>query len=151
MSTDEPGHWDNLPHRAPTDDEVQEAMDSIPEGDPMHVALAFVYGLSELNEPLLEMFTNPESRRSWGDYQEPHDLLKTFGEWGIGSEAQYATELGVEIAYVKILREVTENMQVTEDTPVVAAAILSLVRRPDINGGWFAQAIGEYWHPEAAG
>ncbi|MBT1582578.1 hypothetical protein [Curtobacterium flaccumfaciens] len=150
MSTDETSRWDDLPHRTPSDDEAQEAMDRIPDGDPMHVALAFVYGLSELNAPLLEMFTNPESRDSWGDYQEAHDLLESFGEWGIGSEAQHGLERGLKVAYVKILPEVAENMQVTEDTPVMAAAVLSLIRRPDINGGWFVQAIGDYWHAPAA-
>jgi hypothetical protein len=148
MPTDEPRRWDALPHTTPTESEVDAKIDSIPDGDPMHVALTFVYGLSEMNAVILEAFTNPESRASWGDYQTSHDLLESLGEWGIGSEPLYATERDIEIAYVKILPEVDENMVVTEETPVLVGAILSLVRRPDINGGWFAQAIGEYWHPK---
>ena len=129
---------------------METRIDSIPDGRPMHVALTFVYGLSELNLAILEPSINPEWRASWGNYLVPHDILEGLGEWGIGSEPQYATERGIAIDYVKILSEVHENTVVIDDTPVTASVILSLVRRPDIDGGWYSHGIGDYWHPSEA-
>lgn len=149
MSADQPRRWDALPHSTPNDDEVRAKLDSIPDGDPMHVAMAFIFALSELNRTVLESLTNPESRPAWGDYRETHDVLVGFGDWGIGSQPEYLEERGARLAYVKILRDVDESMVATEDTIVMAAAILTLVKRPDINNSWFVQAIGDYWHPAA--
>jgi hypothetical protein len=143
-------HWKNLPHRVMTDKEVDEHLADIPLTDPLGVAMMFAYGLDEQNELVLETFTNPESRPNWGDYQAVFDMLAPHNDWGIGGNPDIVTELGVEIAYVKILPHVTENFEVLEPDVANAIAVLSLVKRPDIDDRWFVQAIGDYWHPSPA-
>lgn len=52
-----------------------------------------------------------------------------------------------DVCYFKILAGVTESYQVLDDQPVAAAAVLTLVWRPE-RGQWLVHSIGDYLLPE---
>lgn len=135
-------HWADLPHRDVTDSEAHQIGSSLDPNSPEAAAVAFISALSRYDTRTLRRITSPDS--GWGDFREAHQFLESIPDWGLGTVAEYA-EGRDDVAYVKILGNVSHNMQATEDTVVGAAAILTLV-----NAGpqWVAHAIGgDYWKP----
>jgi hypothetical protein len=52
-----------------------------------------------------------------------------------------------DVAYAKILSGVTQSYEVLDEQPVLAAAVITLVWRPD-HRRWMVHGIGDYISPE---
>jgi hypothetical protein len=135
-------HWKNLAHRDTSDAEAFAAGSSLDPEGPAAAGMAFITALSQYDVRTLRAITSPDS--GWGDFRAAHDLLEAIPDWGVGSVANYAVDRD-DVAYMKILGNVTHNMQATEEDIVGAAAILTLINP---GTGWIAHAIGnDYWTP----
>ena len=134
-------HWQNLAHRDVSDAEASSVGQGLDPEGPEAAAVAFISALSQLDVRTLRQITSPDS--GWGDFREAHDALEDIPDWGLGTVADFAVGRH-DVAYVKILANVTHNMQATDSDVVGAAAILTLVHT---GTQWVPHALGDYWRP----
>ena len=110
------------------------------------VGLAFVAALLDERSEAPEHLVTPESRKHWGDFSAARELLAAIPNRGIGSRANRAFDAR-DVAYVKILAEVTRAFVIKGEEQVVeVAAVVSLVWRPEL-GSWLVHAVGDPVHP----
>lgn len=129
----------------------EEATAALPEPsftDPVSVSIMFCNGLKDpvyWRNALLNLAT-PESHNAWGDFSSASEFLRSIEEAGYGSEVNIA-EGAPDVAYFKIMRGITQSYQVLDAQPVLAAAVLTLVWRPEFNQ-WLVHSVGEPMRPE---
>ncbi|HEX6967607.1 MAG TPA: hypothetical protein VF174_02085 [Micromonosporaceae bacterium] len=128
-----------------------EAVAALPEpalDDPVSVSIMFCNALRDprANLNALRFLTTPESHAAWGDFTSSSEFLKSIEDCGYGSQVNRA-EGAPDVAYFKILRGVTQSYQVLDEQPVLVAAVLTLVWRPE-RGQWLVHSIGEPLLPE---
>lgn len=143
-------HWDSLDRRLTSDAESEQELGTeFDWTNPVHVAAAFFNALTDGEEEILEGLSNPESRTSWGDYSDARAAAKAIVDPGFGSVPTVSGD-DADVLYVKVLSHVSQSFQSNEDAPVMAAAVITVVRRPEFDGRCFVQAIGDYWRPSGA-
>jgi hypothetical protein len=138
MSNDEWTTSDDAAFEAATRDETH----------PSTIALAF---MSVMEDPTgwteeLRSIVTPESVDSWGDFSAAAAVVASINDWGLGSVPNAAYE-APDVAYVKILRGVTESYQQEGDDLILVPAVLTLVWRPEF-GRWLVHGIGNAVRPE---
>jgi hypothetical protein len=109
---------------------------------PSFSAMAFMSVMAnpEDHADALHSVVTPESIPAWGDFSETAAMLKEIVNWGVGS-VPTAAEGAPDVAYVKILRDVTETYQQQGDALVEVPAVLTLIWRPEV-GLWLVHGIG---------
>jgi len=142
MATDD--SW----RRFTTDEEAAAALPEPSLTDPVSVGIMFV---TALEDPIgrrrdLELLITPESANAWGDFTEAAAGLATIEDQGFGSIADEAVG-ALDVRYFKILRGVPDGYKVLDDQIIDAAAIVTLVWRPEF-GQWMVHAMGDYVRPE---
>jgi len=112
--------------------------------DPLTIATTFLSLV--LNGPaavghVLRLVT-PESATAWGDFSAVRGRLEEIGSWGLGTYA-VSEENTRDVAYVKILPDVSTAFRVRGDAVVDVAALITLVWRPETQS-WLVHAFGGY-------
>lgn len=122
--------------------------DSGADGSPVHAALTFCNALANRrrNRGALRMLVTPESLPAWGDFREAANGLADIPDWGFGTMANRAAGDDA-VAYFKILSGVREDSIVLDAQVMFAAAIVTLVWRPEF-GRWLVHAFGGPLLPE---
>ena len=123
---------------------------------PLTTAMAFVAGLrGEVETPGgLASLVTPESRAHWGNFDAARELYASIEHPGFGSRVN-RPEGAPDVGYFKILAGVEEAWETSTPTPVMAAAVITLVWRPEAGeefpsgpGVWLVHGIGEPLKPE---
>jgi hypothetical protein len=65
----------------------------------------------------------------------------------IGESRPAVSDPTPDLAYIGILREVDQAYEINADTPILVAAIITVVNRPS-RGGWLVHHVGGYVAPE---
>ena len=150
MSTDLP--FEDLPptewRRFTSHEEAEAALPEPSLRDPVSVGMMFLNALEDhvrYYNALLTL-TTPESHPAWGDFSNAAEMLRSIDDYGVGSMANEAVG-APDVAYIKILRGVTEPYEVVDAQPVMAAAIMTLVWRPELDR-WVVHGIGDSLLPE---
>ena len=94
----------------------------------------------------LHNLVTPESLDAWGDFSEAAKGLEAIQNPGFGSRANRAHDAS-DVAYVKILSNIEQSYEVTEEQVVLAAAVVTLVWRPEF-GQWMVHGLGDHIRPE---
>lgn len=128
-----------------------EAADAIPEPDltdPASVGVLFYQALQDPSEfqQVLAFLTTPESQSAWDDFAEAGEMLAAIEDHGIGTMVKEA-QGDPSVAYAKILRGITDSYEVLDNQIINAAAVITLVWRPDF-GRWMVHGIGDSILPE---
>lgn len=116
--------------------------------EPAGSANLFMLGLADPRRYFnaLRNLTTPESWAAWRDYTAAAEMVEQeLGEgWSITTRGE---RVGDDVAYVPLLTGMTEPVYyVLNETPVLAAAVISLVHRPSL-GGWLVHAFGNIRFP----
>lgn len=128
-----------------------EAAAALPEPsltDPVSVGMMFCNALEDhrhYRNALLSL-TTPESHAAWGDFAEAARAYSEIPDPGFGSRANLAVG-APDVAYFKIISGVDRPYQVLDDQPLNAAAIVTLVWRPEWQQ-WLVHAMGLSLAPE---
>lgn len=135
--------------RRPLTDE--DAPKVLPPDDPensVFIGIMFCNALAERRkyQTALGNLVTPESKSAWGDFSAAADYLASIEDHAYGSFTNAAHD-APDVQYFKILRNVQESYQVLDDQPVIVAAVLTLVWRPE-HGRWMVHSIGEPLLPE---
>lgn len=146
--------WERLKKRPMSEQDVAAIADrdfsdlDAAQANPFAMAMTFIQGLQDRTEflPALEAVTTPESRAAWGDFAEAAAALDSIEDWGIGSMPSRA-EGASDVAYAVVLRSVGQGFQSLDEQVVDAAAIITLVWRPEF-GRWLVHAFGHYVSPD---
>ncbi len=145
-------HPDDQPaeqwRRLSTDEEGSASLPEFSLQDPTVVGTMFVRALGNPRENFnaLSQFATPESLSSFGNFTSAADLLESIGDWGFSPKDRRA--LGDDaVAYFEIHRGVPQSYEVLDPQPMMPAAVLTLVWRPEF-GRWMVHAIGAYVRPE---
>jgi hypothetical protein len=130
------------------DTEAAAALPAPALDDPVSVGLLFCNALEDpgSNLEVLELLSTPESRNAWGDFTAAGNMLQAIEDRGYGSMVNEAVG-ATDVCYFKILGGVSESFQVVDAQPVSAAAVLTLVWRPE-RGQWLVHGLGDYLRPE---
>ena len=113
---------------------------------PLGTAVLFMTGLWS-GDPrkyltALRNMTTPESRNAWGDFIEAAHAAEGCG---IASGADHPVDDNGEpitdVAYVKLPRDVSNDMRVDADLVMMPSLILTLVWRPEY-GEWRVHSLG---------
>ncbi len=129
----------------------EEAARALPEPsltDPVAVSLMFCNALEDpahYRNALLNL-TTPESHNAWGDFSVAAEFLQSIEDRGYGSMINKAAGTQ-DVGYFKVLSGATESYQVLDEQPVLVAAVLTLVWRPERNQ-WLVHSIGDPLLPE---
>jgi hypothetical protein len=109
---------------------------------PSFSAMAFMSVMADPEDHAVALHSvvTPESIPAWGDFSETAAMLKEIGDWGVGS-VPTAAEGAPDVAYVKILRDVTETYQQQDDALIEVPAVITLIWRPEV-GFWLVHGIG---------
>ena len=140
-----PGEW----RRFVSDDEARTAVPAFSFQDPVAVGLAFCNALDRRGDYLaaLQRMVTPESLPAWGDFREAAAFHSSIENPGYGSVANRAHG-DDEVAYFKILADITRGYQAQSDQIVGFAGIVTLVWRREL-GEWRVHAFGgDYLRPE---
>lgn len=122
-------------------DDAHAAISGYGPEEPLFTAFAFLEGVGkQLSRDEMSVTVTPESIDAWGDFSAIRDALDKIGDWGVGSYPEPAPGAS-DVAYVKILADVTEIYQQQETVAVTPAAWITLVWRPEV-GFWLAHAFG---------
>ncbi|WP_448059973.1 hypothetical protein [Cellulomonas hominis] len=134
--------------RFTSSEEAEAALPEVAFDDPASVALLFVKALfdPETNAVALDYLVTPESRAAWGDFTEAAQMLAEIEDAGFGSNINRAHD-APDVGYLKILRGVSQSYQVTDGQLVMAAAVVTVVWRPEYER-WMVHSIGDYLKPE---
>lgn len=143
----------SVPFRPMTDETWTDADDalrrsaSVHPDSPSYSARVFANALRSpiKNSGLLAWLVTPESRASWGNFEKAATLLRSIKNPGIGSNATPAFD-APDVAYVKIMADVTEAFTLDEPSFGTESAIVSLVWRPE-HGRWLVHGFGAYSKP----
>jgi hypothetical protein len=150
MPTDLP--FEDLPpakwRRFTSREEAEAALPGPSLRDPLSVGMMFLNALEDhVHHPnALLTLTTPESHPAWGDFSETAEMLRSIDDYGVGSVANRAVD-APDVAYVKVFRGVTQPHQVLDEQPVPAAAVMTLVWRPELDR-WVVHAMGGSLPPE---
>lgn len=141
--------WSSLSKRDAGVDEERARLAKRPDmADPFSTALLFFQALVDHVEFLnaLENLITPESREAWGDFEVAAALLASIEDWGLGDKPTLAVG-DPHVAYAKVLRGVTQPFEVLEEQVISAAAVITLVWRPEL-GMWRVHAFGAMVPPD---
>ena len=139
-----PDQW----RRFTSDAEAQTALPQPSPDNPVSVSLMFCEALEQPAQFLtaLRALTTPESHDAWGDFEATGAFLRSIPDRGYGSVANPAHD-APDVCYFKILGGVVQSYEVLDDQVVEAAAILTLVWRPEY-GSWLVHSIGIPLRPD---
>lgn len=117
--------------------------------DPVSVAHLFFNAVQDHEEYQVALLnlTTPESHAAWGDFSEAAAFLASIDDLGFTSMVNQAVG-DPDVVYASILSGVTQGYEVLDAQPVKAAAVLTLVRRPDHDGRWLVHQMGPFLLPE---
>ena len=129
----------------------EDAAAALPEpslDDPVAVGILFLKALRDPGQysNALHNLVTPESLDAWGDFSEAAKGLEAIQNPGFGSRANRAHDAS-DVAYVKILSNIEQSYEVTEEQVVLAAAVVTLVWRPEF-GQWMVHGLGDHIRPE---
>ncbi len=126
----------------------EEALAGLPDEDstdPVIAGVTFCNALTQ-NFPYyrtaLKQLVTPESLDAWGDFSEAAAFLNELPEMAFGSKVNEAVG-APDVVYFKILRDVTTSYEVVDEQPINAAAVLTLIWRPE-RKQWLVHSIGDY-------
>jgi predicted nucleic acid-binding protein len=139
-----PGQW----RRFLRPDEAPAVLPPEDLTNPASVGLLFCQALADHRRyrPALGFLVTPESSPHWGDFSQAAAFLAEIEDHAYGSFTNPAHG-APDVQYFKILRHVSESYQLLDDQIVGAAAVLTLIWRPE-HGRWMVHSIGEFALPE---
>jgi hypothetical protein len=136
--------------RPSTEEDVRNHLpeDDTSMQDPVALGIMFCDALDEYQDfpDVLARLVTPESLEAWGDFSEASAGLARIGQRGYGSNADRAMGDN-DVAYFKIFSGVNESFRAIGDQIISAAAIVTMVWRPEL-GEWRVHQIGNYAKPE---
>lgn len=123
----------------------------LPPEDPMNAAFIGIMFCKALRNPVeyqtaLTQLVTPESLNDWGDFAAAGELLESIPEVGFGTLTNQAYG-APDVRYFKILSGVGDAYMVVDEQPVMAAALLTMIWRPE-HGRWMVHAMGDSLLPE---
>ncbi|AND15241.1 hypothetical protein [Rathayibacter tritici] len=134
-------------------DDEQVKMESMGLHHPLTTAFAFVNALAEPEPDVrwLSTLVTPESRPHWGDFSDAKTFYDGIHEPGFGSLVNRLPG-APDVGFFKIIPSVRDGFTVTEETPMAAAALLTLIWRPEAGsaedpGMWLVHQLGPAAEP----
>lgn len=122
----------------------ERGIDGLASTDPLAVATTFLSLV--LSGPAaadhLSRLITPESATAWGDFGAVRGRLAELGNWGLGTQA-VGEGTTRDVAYVKILSDLSSAFRLRGDDVVSVAALITLVWRPEAQS-WLVHAFGGY-------
>jgi hypothetical protein len=138
-----------------SDDQAHDSLVAIPDewvrgpvsGSPAHYAALFMQALADpsANAEALDSLVTPESRPAWGDFTAAAEALNAIVSPGLQTRGVCPAP---DVAYVGVMSGVTSHMAVLGSDIVPAAAVITLVLRPE-HGRWMVHQWGDYAHPDS--
>ncbi len=129
-------------------DEAMRRSASLHPNSPSFSAKVFANALRSpiRNARILGWLVTPESRVGWGDFEKAAGQLRAIKNPGIGSHASPAFE-APDVAYVKIMADVSQAFTLDEPSFGTESAIVTLVWRPE-HARWLVHGFGAYARPD---
>lgn len=95
----------------------------------------------------LGRLVTPESRNGWGDFGAAAERLASIPDMQFSTQVDHAFD-AADVAYLKVFSGIGTFENVGNEPLALAARLfITVVFRPEVNGGWLVHHIGQQLRP----